>query len=603
MKNLFLLLGLFITVTGFSQTRDDNGVITPGPPWETGVQQGSGELILQFEYMATSIDTAQTMLQDSLGWFNVISYGADPTGVANSTSAIQSAINASVRGTVYFPPGSYLVDSLYINRNVNLLGVSGDYSSESNVSQLKANLNKPIIYIDSSASSFFGSGGSIKDLVIRGLDDGDSTNQHGIVHNTVNRWLINKVSIVSNGGYGIKLGDGWNTAGMTVDDCLIRWNHIDGIYGRDLGGNQQVNGITIQNSSIIDNYRHGINLIGKDVDILNNKIELNDSTGLFMSARDVGDVDCNSLGTMVRDNHFEDNTGGEIIIHFYSDGGGNLQYHYQLTIEENTFHGNAGYDKPEATAMISLDSAFGSADVAGFIDLTIGKNFYTTSQGHVYVDGGDVLESDTRIYLTREDDTSTDFINLKNASTFKYGGWNAGEKFAGITAATGVPESRLAPYIYIDQSSDGDISANPQIADGFSNGQTITFVKSNVNNPLIFENGNGLEMPGGTFSMNQFDVISFKYSSSKDVWIEQFRSRPYWENITVTSTINQTQISHSLTDGTPTDAEIDAATGTTPAGAGAGAMYIILDSDGSALLYRVVSDGSNWQFVALTIAS
>jgi hypothetical protein len=66
--------------------------------------------------------------------------------------------------------------------------------------------------------------------------------------------------------------------------------------------------------------------------------------------------------------------------------------------------------------------------------------------------------------------------------------------------------------------------------------------------------------------------------------------------------ILQEQISASLTDGAPTDAELDAATGTTPADAGAGYSVMILDSDGSALVYRVVSDGTNWQYEALTIA-
>jgi len=58
----------------------------------------------------------------------------------------------------------------------------------------------------------------------------------------------------------------------------------------------------------------------------------------------------------------------------------------------------------------------------------------------------------------------------------------------------------------------------------------------------------------------------------------------------------------SLTDGTPTDAEIDTITGTTPAAVGAGWSVDILDSDGSALIYRVTSDGTNWQYQALTIA-
>lgn len=37
---------------------------------------------------------------------NVIDYGADPTGVADSTAAIQAALNSSI-GTVFFPQGTY----------------------------------------------------------------------------------------------------------------------------------------------------------------------------------------------------------------------------------------------------------------------------------------------------------------------------------------------------------------------------------------------------------------------------------------------------------------------------------------------------------------
>jgi hypothetical protein len=70
----------------------------------------------------------------------------------------------------------------------------------------------------------------------------------------------------------------------------------------------------------------------------------------------------------------------------------------------------------------------------------------------------------------------------------------------------------------------------------------------------------------------------------------------------VTGGIKQAQISAALTDNTPTDAEIDAATGTTPAAVGAGWSVTILDTSGTELLYRVESDGTNWQYQVLTIA-
>lgn len=63
-----------------------------------------------------------------------------------------------------------------------------------------------------------------------------------------------------------------------------------------------------------------------------------------------------------------------------------------------------------------------------------------------------------------------------------------------------------------------------------------------------------------------------------------------------------TQISASLTDGTPTDAEIDSATGSTPSGVGAGYMVTIKDSDGTGLLYKIESDGTDWYYIAMTKA-
>lgn len=62
-------------------------------------------------YDASHINNLQT---DLLAWGqNVVRWGADPTGVANSAPAIQDAINAvaGTGGTVVFPPGDYKINS------------------------------------------------------------------------------------------------------------------------------------------------------------------------------------------------------------------------------------------------------------------------------------------------------------------------------------------------------------------------------------------------------------------------------------------------------------------------------------------------------------
>jgi len=67
-------------------------------------------------------------------------------------------------------------------------------------------------------------------------------------------------------------------------------------------------------------------------------------------------------------------------------------------------------------------------------------------------------------------------------------------------------------------------------------------------------------------------------------------------------TLKSEVISANLTDTTPTDAEIDTATGLTPSTAGAGWECWIKDTNGSGSMYRVVSDGTDWNYIMLTKA-
>lgn len=68
------------------------------------------------------------------------------------------------------------------------------------------------------------------------------------------------------------------------------------------------------------------------------------------------------------------------------------------------------------------------------------------------------------------------------------------------------------------------------------------------------------------------------------------------------TTIKTTITSDTLTDGVPTEAEINAALGLTPATATRGATYIIQDADGTLLIYDVISDGTDWFYTVRTKA-
>lgn len=85
-----------------------------------------------FEYGPSSTWTPSNL------YFNVVSFGADPTGSANSATAIQSAINAAqiagfVGGSgaiVWFPQGRYIINSTLTvtGHNITLMGAGGGQS-------------------------------------------------------------------------------------------------------------------------------------------------------------------------------------------------------------------------------------------------------------------------------------------------------------------------------------------------------------------------------------------------------------------------------------------------------------------------------------------
>lgn len=72
--------------------------------------------------------------------------------------------------------------------------------------------------------------------------------------------------------------------------------------------------------------------------------------------------------------------------------------------------------------------------------------------------------------------------------------------------------------------------------------------------------------------------------------------------VNYTGQVKTTQLTAALTDSAPTDAEIDTATGLTPSTATSGYQVTIKDSDGTGLLYKIESDGTDWYYTAMTKA-
>lgn len=109
-----------------------NGIeLTNEDYWvQTGNYNGSitliGDKIKEINNtLGENASTLATLLRNKVDYLNVKDFGAKADGITNDTNAIQLAIDTCVSqggGIVYIPTGRYLIDTLILKSNVNLLG-------------------------------------------------------------------------------------------------------------------------------------------------------------------------------------------------------------------------------------------------------------------------------------------------------------------------------------------------------------------------------------------------------------------------------------------------------------------------------------------------
>ena len=149
---------------------------------------------------------------------NVLDFGADKTGVADSTAAIQAAIDAAYTSnnkTVYVPNGVYkLTDRITITQGVMVVGEGSQGSNESYGTVFKHYSNNSCFRWDGSGTAFAGTGGGLKNCLIVKADTFSGGNAVEIVatsdNNRPGEMLFENVL-----AYGISAGR-W-TRGLVVD--------------------------------------------------------------------------------------------------------------------------------------------------------------------------------------------------------------------------------------------------------------------------------------------------------------------------------------------------------------------------------------------------
>lgn len=167
----------------------------------------------KYNNMKERLDAEQNKVNAQLAqiglksFVSVTDYGADPTGKADSTTAIQKAINEAK--TVYFPVGTYLIsDSLREATNGGARRFVGENQFGCKILAHTNMVNKPMIWLGNSTghANYFGSIEKIK------LDGGDKNqNNIGI------RWHEAGTSI---------------TKDVTVENCGIAIEGLGSIHNR-----------------------------------------------------------------------------------------------------------------------------------------------------------------------------------------------------------------------------------------------------------------------------------------------------------------------------------------------------------------------------------
>jgi hypothetical protein len=478
------------------------------------------------EAVASKLDIVDSLAVVRKGVIYAEDYGVVFNDTANNyTTQLQNAINAAPYGKVILAAGWVRVDSVVLNYGTTLEGQGWGTQNVAGVlgTVIYSRTNSYIVHIN--IADNIGYGPTITNLQIRG--DTSLSSQTGILINAESNVHINHVAVRWVGEYAIKFATIRHTDKIHIEHCLIHSN-MNGIYGRDLTATQ-INAIRIFDCEIGSNFGYGINLIGANIVIRDNIIQDNDSAGVYLDATDAGAVTCNSENTVIEGNYFEGNGGGDIYAVTYYAAGPIYKYHFSLKIDNNKFAHNETDYETYVTACIMLKHTGTAAN--GFKDLYVGAgNYFSVSTGDDgYVDGGSILDMSATIYTNYYSKYSYAFATYwKNVSGANIIGQYDGTSVNGtgtITAGTGITNGMIAPVIRYTGSSAVDITASPQIVDGFYNGQLITILGNSNTNTLTLDDGTGLSLNGGrSCVIGLEDNITLRYNSSLDLWIEQSRS-------------------------------------------------------------------------------
>jgi parallel beta-helix repeat protein len=274
--------------------------------------------------------------------YNVKNYGAIGDGVNDDTAEIQAAINAARDaggGTVYLPPGTYIVSkfpgeawAIRLYTRIRLVGEGRDSIlklADNQIGDVRVVSNKPGVLITDVVLDNFAIDGNKEHQDVEDPDDTDAERRkkkadreqkHGVMLHSTKRATITRLYVKNPGGDGIYLYDGRRdgSANVPVSNARVIDNVIDGAP------------------------RVGVNVAGAD----NTLVKGNTVYGSYWMAK--MELDGPSSRTR-RGNRFERNTGIDVAGGVGIAGTNLGAWAYDMTIIDNTFRLKS--DRKERIAM------------------------------------------------------------------------------------------------------------------------------------------------------------------------------------------------------------------------------------------------------------
>ena len=227
---------------------------------------------------------------------SVLDFGADPTGVADSTTAITNAVTAvQTGGSLYFPVGTYLTTGVTINKSITIYGDGIGSTIKCNTTGIGININ-------------FATQTQVNRVMISSLDFTNGTNTPSAFISNTNalNTLIEKCNFI----------------GVTATYCIVNTSSYGIIIRECTFDDITGSGIQFQENTGLTNYSYACRVIDCDFTIVSNQAVnyQGGNPGYFEScifencggvAVQLGSGD-NSLGTTFTNCYWEANTGVDL---------------------------------------------------------------------------------------------------------------------------------------------------------------------------------------------------------------------------------------------------------------------------------------------------